>query len=65
MTELASDQDSSAALALRQKIVEVGGELAKASAAAAGIAVADVDIASSFGLETGIYELDETGKFRL
>jgi len=68
MTELTSNQDSSAALALLQKIVEVAGDLAKASAAAAGaagVAVADVDFPSSFGLETGIYELNESGKFSL
>jgi len=40
VTELGSDQDSSAALALLQKIVEVGAELAKASAEAAKAAAA-------------------------
>jgi hypothetical protein len=69
VTELSSDQDSSGAIALLQKIVEVGGDLAKAQLAAAakgvatGTAVADIDFTSSFGLETGIYELGEFGKF--
>lgn len=66
--ELTSNQDSTAALAFLQKIVEVGGQLAtealKAAAPVAGKAVANVDLASAFGLQTGIYELDETGQFR-
>jgi hypothetical protein len=63
LKEFESKQDSTSALALLQKIVEVGGELAKEAvkAGAAGKAVADVDIASNFGLETGVYELNETG----
>jgi hypothetical protein len=65
--EVTSNQDSTAALALLQKIVEVGGQLAtealKAAAPVAGKAVASVDLVSSFGLATGIYELDESGRF--
>jgi hypothetical protein len=63
---LSSDQDSTAALALLQKIVEVAGEVAKdaAKAAASGKAVADVDFGSSLGFQTGIYEIDERGAFR-
>jgi hypothetical protein len=66
LKELSSDQDSTAALALLQKIVEVAGEVAKdaAKAAASGKAVADVDFGSSLGFQTGIYELDERGAFR-
>ena len=66
LKELSSDQDSTAALALLQKIVEVAGEVAKeaAKAAASGKAVADVDFASSLGFQTGIYEIDERGAFR-
>lgn len=66
--ELSSNQDSTAALALLQKIVEVGGQLAtealKAAAPVAGKAVANIDLGSAFGLETGIYELDEMGQVR-
>lgn len=64
--ELSSDQDSSAALSLLQKIVELAGEAAKeaAKAAAGGKAVADIDIKSSLGFDTGIYELSETGVFK-
>ena len=66
--ELTSDQDSTAALALLQKIVEVGGQLAteaiKAGAPIAGKAVANIDIASAFGLQTGVYEFDEQGALK-
>jgi hypothetical protein len=64
--EFSSEQDSTAALALLQKIVELAGEAAKeaAKAAAAGKAVADVDIKSSLGFSTGIYELSEDGTFK-
>ncbi len=64
--ELTSDQDSSAALSLLQKIVELAGEAAKegAKAAGGGKAVADIDIRSSLGFDTGIYELSETGVFK-
>jgi hypothetical protein len=66
--ELTSNQDSTAALALLQKIVEMGGQVAtealKAGAPVAGKAVANIDMPSAFGLETGIYELDETGRFK-
>ena len=64
--ELSSEQDSTAALSLLQKIVELAGEAAKeaAKAAAGGKAVADIDIKSSFGFDTGIYEMSETGMFK-
>ena len=64
--ELTSNQDSSAALSLLQKIVELAGEAAKeaATAAGGGKAVADIDIKSSLGFDTGIYELTETGMFK-
>jgi len=64
--ELTSEQDSSAALSFLQKIVELAGEAAKeaAKAAGGGKAVADIDIKSSLGFDTGIYELTETGMFK-
>jgi hypothetical protein len=63
--ELTSNQDSSAALSLLQKIVELAAEAAKEAAKieGGGRAVADIDIKSSLGFETGIYELSETGMF--
>lgn len=70
VSEITSNQDSSTALALLQKIVEIAGELgaealkqAAEAAKAAKVAkpVADVEIASSLGLSTGIYEFDEKG----
>ena len=64
--EFNPEQDSTAALALLQKIVELAGEAAKeaAKAAAAGKAVAEIDIKSSLGFDTGIYELSEAGVFK-
>jgi hypothetical protein len=64
--EFNSEQDSTAALALLQKMVELAGQAAKEAgkAAAAGKAVADVDIRSSLGFNTGIYELSEEGMFK-
>ena len=64
--EFSSEQDSTATLALLQKIVELAGEAAKeaAKAAAAGKAVAEIDIKSSLGFDTGIYELSEAGVFK-
>ena len=65
--ELTSNQDSSAALSLLQKIVETAADVAKAAAQGAtgtGKAVAQIDIPSSLGLTTGIYELSETGIFK-
>jgi hypothetical protein len=63
--ELTSDQDSSAALSLLQKIVEVAGKVAEKAAGAPGAkAVADVDFQSYLGFDTGIYELTETGVFK-
>ncbi len=66
LKEVSSEQDSTAALALLQKLVELAGEAAKEAArgAAAGKAVADVDIKSSLGFDTGIYELSEDGTFK-
>jgi hypothetical protein len=63
--DLTSNQDSSAALSLLQKIVEVAAEAAKGGITTGGKAVALIDFASSFGLESGIYELDEAGVFKL
>jgi hypothetical protein len=63
--ELTSNQDSSAALSLLQKIVEVAGKVAEKAAGAPGAkAVADVDFQSNLGFDTGIYELTETGVFK-
>jgi hypothetical protein len=64
--ELSSNQDSSAALSLLQKIVEVAGKVAEKAAEgqAGGKAVADVKFGSSLGFNTGIYELTETGMFK-
>lgn len=68
--ELSSNQDSSAALSLLQKMVELAGEVAKEALkeakekALTGKAVAQIDIASSLGFKTGIYELSETGVFK-
>jgi hypothetical protein len=66
VTEVTSDQDSTAALALLQKIVEVGGQLGLEALkqGAAAKAVADIDMGSSLGLPSGIYEFDEKGMFR-
>jgi len=68
--QLTSNQDSSAALSLLQKIVELAGEAAK-GALPLGVrredlvkAFADMPIDSSWGFETGIYELSETGVFK-
>jgi hypothetical protein len=63
--ELTSDQDSSAALSLLQKIVELAGEVAKEAAkgGSGGKAVADIDFKSSLGFDTGVYELTEKGMF--
>jgi len=60
-----SNQDSSAALSILQKIVELAAKTAeKAMEEGAGRAVADVKLGSSFGFDTGIYELSETGIFK-
>jgi hypothetical protein len=64
VAELASNQDSSAALSLLQKIVELAGQAAMEAAKVGGKAVADVDCPSSLGLDTGIYELSESGIFK-
>lgn len=66
VTELTSSQDSSSALSFLQRIVELAGEAAKeaAKATGGGRAVADIDFASSFGLDSGIYELSESGMFK-
>jgi hypothetical protein len=73
--ELDSKQDSSAALSLLQKVVEVAGKVAeKAAEAGAGAAVmaagpgsramAVVKNDSIYGFKPGIYELTETGEFK-
>lgn len=64
--ELSSDQDSSAALSLLQKVVDLASKAAEKAAEgmAEGRAVADVKFASSLGFATGIYELSETGVFK-
>lgn len=70
--EITSKQDSSAALALLQKIVELAAKAAEEAAKAAtrepgeggARAIAEMKFDSSFGFETGIYELDETGVFK-
>lgn len=65
--ELSSNQDSSAALSLLQKMVELAADVAKEAAKEAkdtGRAVAQIDIGSSLGFKTGIYELSETGVFK-
>ncbi len=73
--ELDSKQDSSAALSLLQKVVEVAGKVAeKAAEAGAGAAVmaarpspramAVEQTDSTFGFRPGIYELTETGEFK-
>jgi hypothetical protein len=70
--EVTSKQDSSAALALLQKIVELAAKAAEEAARAPtrepgeeGVrAIAEMKFDSSFGFETGIYELDETGAFK-
>jgi hypothetical protein len=59
--ELTSNQDSSAALTLLQKIVELTAE--KIPSGAKAMVDSEV-IDSSFGFETGIYELTETGVFK-
>jgi len=70
VSELASDQDSTAALALLQKIVEIAGELGGEALKAAiegaksgktAKPVADVDLGSAFGLASGIWEFNEKG----
>ncbi len=64
--ELSSHQDSSAALSLLQKIVDLAAKAAEKAAGemAEGRAVADVKFGSSLGFATGIYELSETGVFK-
>ncbi len=69
--ELKSNQDSTAALALLQKIVELaagaaakiplGREFQNGGEAKAKISIANN---SSFGFDTGIYELSEAGVFK-
>lgn len=63
--DLTSNQDSSAALSLLQKIVDLAAKAAeKAMEQGEGRAVADVKFGSSLGFDTGIYELSETGIFK-
>ena len=67
--QLISNQDSTAALALLQKIVELAAAAANPLPGGRenGSASAKIDIdlqESSFGFATGIYELSETGLFK-
>jgi len=66
VTEVTSDQDSTASLALLQKIVEVGGQLGLEALkqGAAAKAVAEIDMGSSLGLSSGVYEFNEMGKLQ-
>jgi len=60
LKELSSNQDTTAALTLVQKIVELA-----AKAAEPGIkAIPAGELGSSFGFHPGIYELTETGVFK-
>lgn len=60
LKELTSNQDTTAALSLVQKIVELA-----AKAAEPGIKALPVgELESSFGFHPGIYELSETGLFK-
>jgi len=69
--ELESKQDSSAALSLLQKVVEVAGKAAETGAGAAVMsagpgsrAMAVLKNDSIYGFKPGIYELTETGEFK-
>jgi hypothetical protein len=66
LKDLTSKQDSSAALSLLQKIVDLAGKAAEKAAEelVGGKAVADIKFASAFGFDTGIYELSEAGIFK-
>lgn len=59
ITELTSDQDTSAALTLLQKIAELAAEKAPVPKGL-GAAAVELDEAT-FGFETGIYELTDAG----
>jgi hypothetical protein len=60
LKELTSNQDTTAALSLVQKIVELA-----AKAAEPGIkAMPVIEFESSIGFKAGIYELSETGLFK-
>ena len=60
LKELSSNQDTTAALTLVQKIVELA-----AKAAEPGIkAMPVIEFESSIGFKAGIYELSETGLFK-
>jgi len=63
---LTSNQDSSAALSLLQKIAELAGEAAKEAVKPSAVrAAVSIELTQhSFGLNTGIYELSETGVFK-
>lgn len=56
-----TDQDSTASLALLQKLAEIGAEAAKGTAKAAEGAA----FATNFGLDPGIYRIDDTGIFQI
>jgi hypothetical protein len=60
ITKLAADQDSTASLALLQKMAELG-----AAAAAGAKGVEGTAFATDFGLTTGIYRIDDKGVFQL
>jgi len=67
--ELTSNQDSSAALSLLQKIVELAAKAAEIPVAPLdrdrGVrAMAVVELSSSLGFQTGIYEMSEPGVFK-
>jgi len=60
LTELTSNQDTSGALSLIQKVVELA-----AQAAQPGLRTfSTTDIPLNLGLDSGIYELSETGVFK-
>ena len=60
LTELTSNQDTSTALSLIQKVVELAAEAAKPGLRTFSTST----ISSNFGLGIGIYELSETGAFK-
>lgn len=73
--ELDSKQDSSAALSLLQRVVDVAGKVAEKAAeggAAAAVmgaravpgAMAEINAGSNYGFRPGIYEITETGEFK-
>jgi hypothetical protein len=61
ITKVETDQDSTAGLALIQKLAEMGAEAAKGAAHA----VEGASFATNFGLDPGIYRLDDQGVFQI